>query len=278
VDVPDAHKGDYGLECFTLDGYAFQCYAPEEPLTVNERYKRQRGKINDDIKKFTDNTEALQEIFQSTTIHKWILVTPTHDSAELTRYCGRKTSEVLSADIPYVAPDFRILVHSKETYSYEEQRLMQAALHRISTPVPTILDESAVAWFESNGDHAQTLQAKMPEPNTAGTTDHGGRRLRVLVRRYLQREYLLNQLREDYPDLYGQVQELCTSQEQMLETEQALPAGATTTTLRDHLATLRTNLERDCPFLGGTHTAAIADGSVAAWLIQCSLNFATDNG
>jgi len=36
VEVPDKHKGDRGIEAFTNDGCAFQCYSPESPSIVSE--------------------------------------------------------------------------------------------------------------------------------------------------------------------------------------------------------------------------------------------------
>ena len=35
--VPDTDRGDYGIEAFATDECAFQCYAPEEPLTTQQR-------------------------------------------------------------------------------------------------------------------------------------------------------------------------------------------------------------------------------------------------
>ena len=36
--VPDGHGGDLGIEGFSRDGCAYQCYAPDEPISVAERY------------------------------------------------------------------------------------------------------------------------------------------------------------------------------------------------------------------------------------------------
>lgn len=42
IEVPDQHKGDHGIEAFTTDGCAYQCYAPEGdvgPAIIAERHK-----------------------------------------------------------------------------------------------------------------------------------------------------------------------------------------------------------------------------------------------
>ncbi len=43
VEVPDRDQGDEDAEAFAAGtGCAYQCYAPEEPLSVDDRYTKQR--------------------------------------------------------------------------------------------------------------------------------------------------------------------------------------------------------------------------------------------
>lgn len=58
--IPAKDRGDAGLEGFTNDGCAYQCYAPEEPLTLAQRTEKHKKKIYRDIKKFRENCTLLR--------------------------------------------------------------------------------------------------------------------------------------------------------------------------------------------------------------------------
>ncbi|MGB0733692.1 MAG: hypothetical protein ACPGPF_07995, partial [Pontibacterium sp.] len=76
-DVPDKHAGDFGIECYTLNGHVFQCYLPEQVADVGKLVDAQKSKIRKDIKKFTvDNVSELTTLFGDLKISRWILATP----------------------------------------------------------------------------------------------------------------------------------------------------------------------------------------------------------
>jgi hypothetical protein len=94
VEVPDRDKGDYGIEAFARDGCAFQCYAAEEPLTVQQLYAKQRAKMARDLKKLVDNRSGLMAILGSVRIRRWLFLVPRHDSKELVAHAARKEAEL----------------------------------------------------------------------------------------------------------------------------------------------------------------------------------------
>ena len=61
VYVPDRHTGDFGIEGFSRDGCAYQCYAAREPLETDVLYQKQRNKMSADIRKFYANQSDLQK-------------------------------------------------------------------------------------------------------------------------------------------------------------------------------------------------------------------------
>lgn len=50
-EVPDADRGDLGLEFFTIDGTIFQCYYPDKNAYMAAYKKKVQNKIGDDLKK-----------------------------------------------------------------------------------------------------------------------------------------------------------------------------------------------------------------------------------
>jgi len=63
IEVPDEYMGDHGIEAFSLDGCAFQCYAPEGPHDVAALSRKHKRKITRDLNKFKTNRKELLKIF-----------------------------------------------------------------------------------------------------------------------------------------------------------------------------------------------------------------------
>jgi hypothetical protein len=118
VEVPDQHKGDGGIEAFSLDGCAFQCYSPEGQLGLSETAENHKKKITRDLRKFRKNVVRLVAIFGATKIHQWVLVVPNHCSSDVVAHCQKKTAEIQNLDppLPYVASDFQVLTVNGPTF------------------------------------------------------------------------------------------------------------------------------------------------------------------
>src|SRR5262245_61614001 len=77
VEVPDTVRGDCGIEGFSRDGNAFQCYAPEgEPLSAAELTAKQKRKIRTDLEKLRLNASRLEGLVGLTIFHRWVLLVP----------------------------------------------------------------------------------------------------------------------------------------------------------------------------------------------------------
>jgi hypothetical protein len=68
--------GDYGIEGWTADGHAFQCYCPEKDYTQDELYEALRRKITADIPKLQRNAKQIAARIGATRIRSWLFVTP----------------------------------------------------------------------------------------------------------------------------------------------------------------------------------------------------------
>ncbi|WP_313546699.1 hypothetical protein [Leifsonia aquatica] len=56
--IADRTNGDGGLEAFVAsEGIAFQCYAPQDPLTIEAQTSGQKRKITTDTQKLIDHSE-----------------------------------------------------------------------------------------------------------------------------------------------------------------------------------------------------------------------------
>lgn len=130
--VPDKHKGDLGIEGFSPDdGVCYQAYCPEEPISTEERYLKQRGKITSDIKKFINNESELEKLFGNTKIKKWVLVVPILDSRILVQHGAIKAQEVLNKNLSYVDNDFKIVIETEEQFTEQKFILLNNGLSKL---------------------------------------------------------------------------------------------------------------------------------------------------
>ncbi|MEL6399256.1 MAG: hypothetical protein AAFR26_09245, partial [Cyanobacteria bacterium J06626_4] len=166
-DVPARHKGDFGIEGYsTTDGCAYQCYAAQEPCTVQHRYESQRNKITTDINKFIYNDKELKKIFGETLIRRWILMVPISESAQLMQHASKKAAEVIKANLAYVSSDFKVIIETDLCFEKEITELSYAGILEIEAPDLNVRSEEREIWLEGNEDLLQNLDKKtnqMPE-------------------------------------------------------------------------------------------------------------------
>lgn len=123
-----ASPGDFGLEGFTLKtGYGFQCYCPDKQYPHQELYEKQRDKITRDIGKLKTNQADFAKILGTTKLEYWVFVTPEIDKNALLTHARQKEIDVQKWSLPFLLPDFRILLHDAEYYLVEISELRSAA-------------------------------------------------------------------------------------------------------------------------------------------------------
>src|SRR5207253_2656038 len=116
VEVPDKDRGDAGIEAYTVSGNAYQCYSPEEPLTVSQRYEKQRTKMTTDIGKFIGNGAKLSAILGVVKVRRWILLVPVVDSREIVVHSVEQTERVRASGISYADRDIFVMAQCFDRY------------------------------------------------------------------------------------------------------------------------------------------------------------------
>lgn len=142
VKVPADHKGDAGIEGFTLSGVVYQCYCPDKNYTVNELYTYFYNlnmayvhiALNHDApaaKKCIEKCKALKEK------KDWL-----YSDAFLSAYCGHAPTTVLSKYNKALKVPYKSLV---ELVDYIEFVIE-------SEPQKTTLHLAAGLIYEAMGD------------------------------------------------------------------------------------------------------------------------------
>ena len=275
--VPSADQGDLGIEGFSHDGCAYQCYSPDRLLPIKERYERQRDKLTEDLGKLEKKQTDLVRILGGVMIRTYVFMTPVHDSRRLNRHAKTKAEEVRAKNLPHCHPQFDVVIHTEEDYIVERAELISLGLNKwrlASVPVP----ETAVQnYVDSNPVLIATMDDKLsriPEL-TAGEE----LKLRSRLLRYkLVADNKLDEIRGHHPVAWEHIQDLRSAEGLRLEVECLLSRAAPADLLRQTADSYRDTLKGSLVFLTDTDASDLAWGTATDWLAECPLDFRVASG
>lgn len=268
--VPDTVGGDLGIEGFSRDGCAFQCYAAEGFPSAAELYERQRDKMTADLRKLVSNRAKLQLLLGRLVLRRWILLVPRFSSRELVAQAQRKSAELRGLGVPYIGEDFEVTVITDDAFSVERAALQRDGLYDIVLPEPAV-DAAAIGeWStgEANSELMSNINRKLavivpPESLSAI--------LEQLLSHYLRGQHALTYLRDNFPDAYRRIGDLAKAREQILIMQSAV--GEVGRSLSPHVEEFRDDVSDAVKGMSGGAATTIAMQSVADWMMRCPLDF-----
>ena len=270
--VPAKDRGDGGIEGFCLSKReAFQCYGCEEPISVEERYKKQRDKMTADIQKFIDNKLVLQALFGQLKMKRWVFFVPHFDSKEIVAHAARKAQEVIDAGLPYVDDDFCVVVCQETDFAVARDQLINATSQGLKFTTASITTEDVKAWTQSNDVLLGVLKGKIDKLPTFRTQVQRDAFVIKVLHWYLSGQALLDRLRE-YPQVYEKVIETKSHREEFLAMG-ALNGSASNVVVLETIKDFKDTLKREAKELHDFCADQLAYEAVADWLIRCPLEF-----
>jgi hypothetical protein len=271
--VPARHKGDFGIDYYCLSHYvAYQCLAVQEPCDVADRADKQKVKITRDIKKFSTRPE-FASLFKGHRIARWILVVPIHDSAQVNLHLATKTGQVKALNLPYVAPDFEILIHDLECFNTFSVEMRAAQRRQISLPPQPPTTEQVESWTEASNPLVTALSHKLSKRIGGDDPAQLTEAVEQAVGWFLERENTLESLRRDVPQLHEAVHGVISRHAAKLSLFGKPANGTPHDILRSELNTLVAELKLSVPNFSEGSAQQIALGTIAEWLLRCPLDF-----
>lgn len=267
--VPDRHQGDLGIEAFAHDGIMYQCYAAEEPLSVNECYEKQRDKLTTDLGKLRLNSALLATMLGAIVVHRYVLIVHRHDSRKLIAHATTKATEVRGWGLPFISSAFSIVIETDDDYAIE-----RAALHAIPTPVVNtapLADGAAGIWSAQNQDLRSTALAKLTKITSSPAARD--RVLDSLTGQYLQGENALDRLRAVVPEVHRGILAAKAQREDLLVLEYPADQSSSQAKLAEIARDFSAILQKDYPVLTEQVATTLAWSAVADWLMRCPLDF-----
>jgi hypothetical protein len=273
-EVPSEHHGDFGLEGFSRDGIAYQCYAVREELKVAQLYENQRKKITEDIHKFVARQLELKKLFGQLKIKSWWLVVPEHKSAKLVQHAEQKAQEVRQANLSYVGDAF--IIHVANGYlefELERAAARRAGIEQLRLDAAEIDSQEISDWADGNDAAVATLDGKVKRVVVTDDANQVHQYRNETIKLYRGGANMLERLRSRAPEIWESIDLVRKQRERAVQwrcRSQTVTAGDLITA---ELTELSTKIARRVPNLHEDNIDEIATGIVCDWMIRCPMDF-----
>lgn len=272
VKIPAEIGGDCGIEGFSTDGIAYQCFADRDSLSLRARTDKQIEKLNRDTLKLQKHREQLIKIFApiGIAIHDYFLLVPQYHAAELVQHASKRSAVVVGWKLPFIGDDFMIHIKVPADYPAELRAAQLDGAARAVVPAPAI-DEPEVSLFaREKPDLIQRLEKKL---SSIAADPEDLRELRdKLVRAFLAKEQLLEALK-DWPETWEAVEARRLLRQEQLEIDNVLSPDSPQRRIMGLIDGYRDDLISTIASLREPDAARIARGQVGDWLMSCPLRF-----
>jgi hypothetical protein len=272
-EISAKHVGDFGIEGYSTNGCAYQCYATQEPCATKQRYEAQRKKITADIGKFINNRLELVKIFGNTIIRRWILIVPFSESALLVQHASTKSEEVLQANLPYVSDEFKIIINTDSCFAKEINDLANVDFLDIKIENLEINVEKREDWLDNNDRLVSALNSKAEKIPKFSSNGEIEKFKYSIIDHYLRGQNLLNTFSMDFPDIYAKLNTCKRTYEYGLETISTFNDNLPSQYLKEALEKYSCELQKSVPNLPPATIQAITWEAISDWLMRCPLDF-----
>lgn len=267
-DVPDRVKGDAGIEFFTTDGCCYQCYAPEQSSDTSKAASAMKHKASRDLKKLVENQDVIQAMLGSIKISRWILLCPFLDDKAVIAHVRAKAEGLGLHSLDYVDCNFSALVQSQIDF---ENELMELRSRSLGLPIDvqpptTRAVEVAIAEYSTQLD--EKIRRGFPD----STASDRAARSAKFIGEHLRCANALDQLKQEYPNLWELYRRTVRTEEVRLESIGNSP-GEPRELMNRELSRLECLLPNILPSLDQPTVREIAFGTLATWLVECPLDF-----
>jgi hypothetical protein len=268
-EVPDRHKGDLGLEAFTHDGIAFQCYAATEPLDVKSLYEAQRDKLTADLTKLKKKKAELAKLLNGVVIETYVFMVPRHESKDLVIHAQTKAAEVRSWDLPFISDNFAITIETDEHYAAERNAVCSVPAQLIDDGMiePAVLED----WRGANAPLLSDAHRKLTALGLEGQALSAY--LDRLLTEHLRGENMLSSLRAKYPDSWYSVAQVQSEKENLLAVEYPPGSAGCAGDVKAIADELMTEIIKAAPPVPHLSARLLAWAFVAGWILHCPLDF-----
>jgi hypothetical protein len=280
--MPAKHKGDFGIDVVILGkGCTYQCYAADAYLPTNERYEKQRDKLNEDLAKLEKNDDVIAEIVGDHALGTYYFMVPLHESSQLVAYAAKRSAEYGAKGLRCLSPTFQIIITTDQDFPRQLAEIVSLGLQTLTLVEESVDILGTTSWGESHSDLVENLERKAQQLETLDTGEKLSEFRDLMLKRFLSAENILGLIEEKYVDTWAKFIRLKAESEARIELESLVgPGESSAKFFSETLVQFEDRLRSEIASLR-PQSATLAAGTVADWLLRCPLDFdahGTPNG
>lgn len=272
LPVPADDEGDLGMDGVGRDGVVYQCYSPDEPLTLKSRTEKHQTKIYTDLNKLVKRQDEHREFLGNIVVKRWILVVPNLSSRKIQEYANKRAALAREENLDYICDSFEATVVDGTFLAAERKTLLNGVLRQLQLDVKDVKDSEIDDWSDSNAEFLNNLRRKLAKlPSINGDPD-------AIERKYLHRYHLGQGLLDDLSSKHAEIYEVLVSAKASFELElehrselSSVPGGERILDELKHFQTLLSKAVNGD--LADRHVVQLCQEAVSDWLMKCTLDF-----
>lgn len=272
VYLPAQMGGDYGIEGFSTDGIAYQCYADQDSLSLRARTDKQKKKLYDDTVKLKTHSDKIKAVLAGLQIEHYFLCVPQYHAAELVKYAAERAKAVREFGLDWVAEDFAIRIKTPDDYPAELQAALLDGAAKSALPSADVSGEAIEAFEEHEPELSATLDLKLAQLKAYHPTADAVALREQFVRCFLDKEQILAHLRS-WPETLEAIEIQRHTRQEALETDSALNLESPPVRLKALLEEYAAQLKDSCAGITPSDAGRLARGQAGEWLMRCPMSF-----
>lgn len=272
VRIKSTMGGDFGIEGYSCDGVAYQCYADQDSVNLRHRTDKQKQKLYRDTEKLKKNEKELAAALAGVVIRRYVLAVPQYHAAELVTYANERAAVIRGYGLSFIRDDFAIRIKSPEEYPVEYQAALADGVVKALLPEPAVSAEDVEAFPGAEPQLARNLDEKLQVLQEHHPTADVGALRGSLTRAFLAKEQLLQKLRE-WPETWESVEQQRRLRQESIEMDNELSPHGPQVRVPALMREYAGQLESRVPALSPEDAQRLSYGQTGEWLMRCPLRF-----
>jgi hypothetical protein len=274
-EVPDTDQGDLGLEFFIIDGTLYQCYYPDKNADMAAYKQKVQKKIRNDLQKLKTNEVEIAKILDGVVdkVRRWVLLIPEMKSKELIKYCNTKKKELLKSPPTYIdTEDFQVKIDTAD--SFPDGALFAKSVHAkaVDIPLVEVTDIEKAIWQEGNIEFSANIERK----SNTFMGENATRFKDTVVKKYIQIEKFLDDLRINYPDLHELVEDSARAQLERIRNDSLFENALDKQFVSNIVKGNEKAFSKHTKYMSDSNTESLSFGYLSKWLAECYMDFSNE--
>ncbi|GGK80627.1 hypothetical protein Sme01_45000 [Sphaerisporangium melleum] len=274
VYLPADMGGDCGIEGYSTDGIAYQCYADRDSLTLRHRTDKQKTKLYNDTAKLKTYASRLEGVLDGLILEHYFLMVPEYHAVELVEYANKRAQAVRGYGLSFIGQNFSIKIKTPTDYPAEVRAAQIDASAKAMVPSPKVADEQVSLFSTEKPQLVGVMERKLsvleegsPGANIVVVRDR-------FIRAFLAKEQVMEALRE-WPDTWEAIELRRQLRQDYLDLESELSAESPDRRMLNLIKEYQADLETNVGGIRQPDAQTLALGQVGEWLMRCPLRFRT---